>query len=809
MPPSEPTGESDETARGAGASRGEGPSGPAGGPDGPSESPGPARPAPEAGAPSGAGEPDPAARDRPLPEDVETFLVELASALQKHAMYPEEHPALELAVDELLERLQGLLADRPNVMVTGRKGRLFVDGGSSEPDQPLLSSLAGRLHAQQVLSVTFRRGTGLRELRSFLSRLSEEVDRGGEPLGLASKEVLKAWSHIDVQPLRYDPLETGEREEGLEAEDAWQEELRGEYDTEIAGADLLDASPEAMARNVEREMGEDVRDRMVAVQLFRLAEQLSNARGRAARRLRQRMSQMILSLDAETLERLLELGREGGREDPFLVDAADALDTEAVVELIQAAAAGGERDIAQPLLRLLTKLSMYAENDPELAADAEEGAMRNLVRSLVDDWSLEDPNPQAYDSFLEQMSHRPPAAGAGDAEGESPVEPDRMLKMGIELEEWSPAVRSAGQRLIDEDRIDEVIDLLLDADEGNRVRDAMWDRIARPEVVKRLLRRDTPPWGLLERIVERAGTAVADPLLEVLALAGSRSVRRRSFGLLTSMGSELGDRVMPYLEDDRWFVRRNMLALMAEVDDWPEAFSPREHMTDDEARVRAEAIKAGLSHPEHREAALRLGLEDDDDRVLSLALAGAEEGAPEDVEPLLVEHATDRSLSDPLRTTAVRALAGRGTARARDGLLRVVWVRHWFFWRRLADGSPPVRAALSELASRWPDHPRVEKAAREAAGADDAKLREAAVAHPALAGQPPGDEPEAADGDGAPEEAGGDGPAQRIDPGPTPGDGPAGGDGPADGAGPGNAERSGVEAVDDAHPAGSGTGGAS
>lgn len=695
------------------------------------------------------GDPDPKARERPLPGDVEEFLVELASALQKHAMYPTEHPALELAVDELLERLQELLAERPTVMVTCRKGRLFVDAGSSSPDQPLLAGLAARLHAHQVLSVTFRRGAGLRELRTFLDRLSREVDRGGEPLGLSSTEVLKAWSHIDVQPLRYDPLQTGDREEGLEAEDAWREEMRGEYDTMIGDADLLDYSPEAMARNVERQMGEDVRDRMVAVQLFRLAEQLSNARGRAASRLRKRMSRMILSLGAETLQRLLELGREGGREDPFLVDAADALDTEAVVELIQAAAAGPEREVAQPLLRLLTKLSMYAESDPELASDAEEGAMRNLVRSMVDGWSLEDPNPQAYDSFLEQMSHRPPEAGVGEGDGQSPVEPDRMLKMALELEEWTPVIREAGQKLIEEDRHEEIVAMLAETREGNLVREAMWDRIARPEVVERLLRRDTPPWGLLERIVERADLDVAGPLLEALALAGSRSKRRRTFGLLAAMGPGLGEEVAPFLEDDRWFVRRNMLALMAEREDWPEDFTPRPFLADEDARVRAEAVKAAMSRAEHRTAALRIGLGDDDERVLSLALAGAEEEAPAEMEAALARHATDRSLPPPLRTTAVRALANRGSEPARDALLKVVWVRRWIFWRRLAPAGTAVAAALSELARRWPDHPRVEKAARRAAEHEDEKLRKAAAAHPAVTATAGGGEVAGASGGGA------------------------------------------------------------
>lgn len=367
--------------------------------------------------------------------------------------------------------------------------------------------------------------------------------------------------------------------------------------------------------------------------------------------------------------------------------------------------------------------------------------MRNLVRSMVDGWSLEDPNPQAYDSFLEQMSNRPPAAGAGEGDGESPVEADRMLKMGLELEEWSPAIREAGQKLVEEDRHDEIVAMLTEAEEGNLVREAMWDRIARPEVVERLLRREAPPWGLLENIVDRADLAVADPLLEALALAGSRAKRRRTFGLLVSMGPGLGEEVAHFLDDDRWFVRRNMLALMGEREDWPDDFNPRPFLADEDARVRAEAVKAALGHEDHRVAALRIGLGDDDERVLSLALAGAEEDAAAELEPALAGHATDRSLPDPLRSTAVRALANRGSERAREALLKVVWIRRWIFWRRLAPARPPVAAALEELVARWPEHPRVEKAARQAVDHEDARLREAAASHPAVEaddGAPPG-----------------------------------------------------------------------
>lgn len=660
-----------------------------------------------------------------LPEAVRVFLLELASALQKHGMYPPGHPALEDSAAGLVENLEEALGGDPALAVRSRKGRLLVGDAASDPDQPLLSGLAGRLHGHQLLGVTFRAGLDADELTAFLDRLSEPADREGAPLGRSSADEREAWSHLDLEPLRYDPLETGSREADLDADDAWLEEARGEYASEIGGSDLLDAAPEAMARALdERIGGEEPDERMAAAKLFRLARQLADAEGRAARRLRKQMSRLIRCLRPETLDRLLELGREGGREESFLIDAADSLEASAVVDLIGAAAAGDDGS-AQPLLRMLNKLSMYAEEDSPLDDAEERGVMGDVVRNLLEDWSLEDPNPEGYDAFLDHVSRRPSEADEEPPDADPPVEPERILKMALELDEWSMSTRDAADTMIAGDRLDELIDLLERAEEGD-VRRRLWRRIARPEVVEHLLGRERPPWALVDQIVDRAGTAVAEPLLDGLARAEERSHRRRIFGLIASMGPEVGGALVGRLEDDRWFVRRNMLALLGELGSWPESFSPRPHLEDEEPRVRIEAFKLALDRAEHRRAALRAGLEDPDERVLRLALAVAEEGVPAELEPPLVGHAADRSLPDPLRVSAIRALGRRGSERARDSLLELVWVRRWFFWRALAPSTPPVRAAVDELARGWPEHPGVREAVEKAAASDDPRLRQAA-----------------------------------------------------------------------------------
>lgn len=679
---------------------------------------GPRHPASGAGASGTSGDED-------LPEETARLLGDFASALQRFAMYPAGHPALEGGARDFLASLRAAFETRSHLTVTSRKRRVWVDGAASEPDHPLLSSLAERLHDHQVLSVTLRKGIEESELASFLARLSRDADGESGPLGTAGLEVWGSWSHVNVEPVRYDPLQVGRRDAGMDAEDVWMDDARDAFDTDIGGVDFLENSPEVMARSIETQLGDETRDRMIAVQLFRLAQQLAKARGRDAARLRRQMSETILQLDPESLKYLLELGQEGEREDSFLADAAEAMDAQAVVELVKSAAEHRKKDVASPLLRLMTKMAMYAEGDGAPRPE-EQGAVRNLVESMVDDWRLEDPNPRAYDTFLDQMAHSAPKGGVPTMR-DSGVEPDRMVKMGLELEEYSQVVEEAAAGMIRQGSYEELADLMESVEEENAVAARLWDQLGRPEVVRELLAYDPPALELIERIVDRVGVQVAEPLLDALCYSNSRPLRRSVFNLLTDVGAPVAPMAAERLDDVTWYVRRNMLALLAELPERPEGFSALEHMDADDPRVRAEALKVVLKDPEEREIGLVTGLEDPDDRVVSLALAAAERSCPDAAEEPLVRVARDRGRPYSLRVHAVRALEDRQTDRALEALMDLTWVRRWIFFRRLADPSPVTREAVRVLARRWIHREEAEVVVRAAAEAEDDAMREAAA----------------------------------------------------------------------------------
>lgn len=249
-----------------------------------------------------------------------------------------------------------------------------------------------------------------------------------------------------------------------------------------------------------------------------------------------------------------------------------------------------------------------------------------------------------------------------------------------------------------------------------------------PDVVRRRLAEDPPDFPAVASVLEHAwaGEPVYEALLDALCAPQDRSHRREIFDWLVDRGLPIGGPAADRLDDGRWFVRRNMLALLQEVDERPEGFSALEHCEDPDPRVRFEAMKLALEDPVEREEALRIGFRDGSERVRYLAVSGATGGEwPADQEERLLELARDDERSGRLRRAAVRALARGGSEDVRPELVDLVWKRR-LFGHRLAERTEITVAVLEGLAERWPGHPDVAPVLEAARRSGDPDLREAA-----------------------------------------------------------------------------------
>src|SRR5437879_4931710 len=236
-----------------------------------------------------------------------------------------------------------------------------------------------------------------------------------------------------------------------------------------------------------------------------------------------------------------------------------------------------------------------------------------------------------------------------------------------------------------------------------------------------------------------AGWTLPDPTpgaygaaLQRIALAApeSRGARRGLLAQLAKMGAEIAPLVIARLDDSRWYVTRNLLALLEELGPPPPGFSAAPYMQHADARVRWQAVKLQLKLPGGRDEALVAGLRDQDPRTLRLALslAVALQASPDAAVPLLVNRATDRTLAGDQRALAVRCLGYTKAPAALETLLQLTAGGRTLFGReRLAGKSPELLVALAALAPGWPDDPRARARLGIAASSTDGEIRHAAA----------------------------------------------------------------------------------
>jgi hypothetical protein len=129
--------------------------------------------------------------------------------------------------------------------------------------------------------------------------------------------------------------------------------------------------------------------------------------------------------------------------------------------------------------------------------------------------------------------------------------------------------------------------------------DQTYGRLSSPEMTQTLISSllTAPPETVptIHQLIAALGAAATRSLLTALAEENNRSRRRRLFDFVASLGTVIVPEVTKLLRDPRWFVVRNMIALLRAVDDYtslPELQRLAQHP---DLRVRLAAIKGLLS----------------------------------------------------------------------------------------------------------------------------------------------------------------------------------------------------------------------
>src|SRR6266705_192203 len=464
-----------------------------------------------------------------LSRELADFLVELSITLNKHAIYPQSHPLLDVAVDGVASRLAMLfVGDRDSLSIGVARRQLIIEGVATDPLNPVLKELAQRLHNHHVGAVKFVRGIGRDELAQALAALSIDPTRSEKPIGLDLERVGEMWQHVRFFPLTYDRLQLIEDEPGGEppgadqmaagrATQLWIGLARAALvsDTSSSAAaresdDSTALEPATVARAIDEHQREEAYDQVIVGYLLQIGDELKTAEGPEAAGLQRRVSRLVGSLKESTLERLLEMGGDKAQRRRFLLDASQGITVEAVIDLVKAASAAEGQTVSHSMLRMLSKLAHHPSSGGHRAKT--DPTIRDVMRRLVDDWTLDDPNPEAYRQALEAMSSRRATTESSSYALPIECEPERMIQIAIEIGAMGPQVRAAMVELVKVGRADTLLDLVERAPNSEAAA-PVWDFLVERRVLDALLGQPRIEISLVTRFVRRMGPGAAPTLL--------------------------------------------------------------------------------------------------------------------------------------------------------------------------------------------------------------------------------------------------------------------------------------------------------
>ena len=664
-----------------------------------------------------------------LSRDLADFLVEFSIVLHKRAMYPLGHPHLQESTERFVNRLESLLAPRDSLAIGIARHQLIVAGVATDPRNALLSDLARRLHRHRIATLRFERGISLQQIDELLAAFAADPQGDDGPFGLRPGAG-SGWTHLKVQPPELARLFLQDEEE--QDDDApetpggalWLGLARLALSADGSPTDTAD-DPLVVARAIDAQPEQVGYDRIVLDYLGQIADEMSGRQGAWEPRVLDRVSRLVRSLKPETLRRVLEAGADHSERRRFALTASEVLAVDAVIEVVEAAAATTGQTISHQLLRLLNKFAHHAEQGPERIRAEAESMLRRNVAQLITEWNLEDPNPGEYTAVLNGMVRQAPNHVM--EEDRLDCEPALMLQIGLETNCSGPQVYAALDTLVGAHRITEAVDVLRDPPPaGAATANALWRHVATPARLRLELSAPQLDFSTIESLVSHLGALAVDPLLDLLEQAADRSVRARTLRLLAGIGPPVAPVAAARLTNAPWFVQRNLLALLRMLKVWPAGFSAVTYARHPDLRLRREAYKLLLEFPEHRTSAIMRGLGDESLEIVTLVLRAAVDDCPPDALRAVERFMADGRKPAELRAIAVRALGRSNGPHALAQLLELAGTRRHFFGWRIEAKSPVVLAAVSVLASNWGGHPQVVGLLREARDHDDPEIRLAA-----------------------------------------------------------------------------------
>jgi hypothetical protein len=664
-----------------------------------------------------------------IPTAIASFLTQLAVTLHKLRAYPEGHPLRRDAVESGFAMLDRVLTDRETLRIGVARRQLIVDEIPTDAAHFVIRDLARRLHKAGLGAIAFERGVELGGFGAALERLAAEPPRG-KPAAEATPT--SDIPHIDFSPIAYDALLLDDQGDvdGTHVDQLWQE-LAHIVGTGVPLSDggSIGAGPvapgselpgsEVLAQALLDRIGTPQARAALASTIERLGLAARTLEGDERHAVEVRLGHLLNALPKNALGVLLDFDVKRPETLTTVAQAADWLPVTALLEVVENAARAQHQEVSTLLLRLLRKLGGVggASMAPTVRSDTD---FRSIVKGLLSEWTLGDPNPATHTRILDYLSRHDVPAGA---EGAPTSEGLRILQMALETEAFGDQVVEGIELVLEAGQLGPLVELLELASTENRAAVAVWRNLAAPATIARLLKDPGADLTPLGKIVRRADGDVVPVLIDGLFGTTDATRRREIMVILARLGSDVPLEILKRVERVAVSERRGFLALLAELPELPAGFTARAYAESPEPMIRLEAFRLMLRNPDDRTDAIFAALADADERVIRVAVDAALEHLPRGALTRLMLLLNNAKRSPELRARAIPILGQFDMPSIRQWLLDGMVVRRgWLRRARLSPKSPVLLAKLRLLSARWLRHPDVSVVRRLAEKSGDPEL---------------------------------------------------------------------------------------
>ena len=562
-------------------------------------------------------------------------------------MYPPDHPGIEPMFESLVVSVDELMVEKDQVTISRLGTDILLEDVRIKKKIKALADFATEMEERNLNSITFRKQTGLEELRTFIflfAQTPQQIKKRGGVKAILEKNGV---SHIAVDQFKY----------GIIADDGAPDGAASSGGDKAVEAAVL---TEVMRR---MQAGEGVED-ISAADLGAALKAVLDGDAETTRDVRKSLAQMLLTLDPDLMERAIfekgiiseELSWSSARKmiDQLLEELempVAEMRGRAVSSLGQLADVAVQRDKETSLAVIIERLSerlWVKEKDLDVCQRIFE-VLADLARHLI----LQGKYRKGY-----QIA--------------------RLFQRFIDFAKNLPADRR------------DVFSRAMAEMAANAVT-AVPEEGVITALTNELAGSDTTGQEIAGRLLQILAHDTTVEGLLLMFLDDSRSVRNRAFQTLSNLGERslgvccaklrnLNDKDLftrdvssGMLSDHAWYIARNCVDLIAKIGGKSEVDLVRQTADDPDWRIRRESL-AALVKLDAKEAIFlaRLKLGDKEPDVVeaaiqALGLLQAREHADDLIELLFVERR--------YRPVVVAALTKIGGAKAESILLAALRFR--------------------------------------------------------------------------------------------------------------------------------------